>query len=196
VNDTNPGGTDAADPGRVPLAGRRAGRDKRVAPHRPKSPGDAQRPDQSADFTATARRTTALLTGRRGRFAGVLALGALSVGLTVTGPVLLGHATDLVVGGTLDGTDRGIDFAAVARVLLYAVAVYLAAGLCGVLQARLATVVVQHAAERLRRDVEAKLARIPLGYFDRKRRGEIISRCSRSSASSFSPCSPSSACSR
>ncbi|MEU8136219.1 ABC transporter ATP-binding protein [Streptodolium elevatio] len=139
--------------------------------------GAASRPpDRSSDFGATARRTTALVTRRRGLFAGVLATGALGVGLTVAGPVLLGRATDLVVSGSFDDAGNGIDFGAVARMVAYAAAVYLAAGLCGVLQARMATVAVQGAAERLRRDVEAKLARIPLGYLDRTHRGEIISR--------------------
>ncbi|WP_436777633.1 ABC transporter ATP-binding protein [Yinghuangia sp. YIM S09857] len=142
----------------------------------PKSGAAPRRPDQSSDFRATARRITALVTRRRGLFAGVLATGALSVGLTVAGPVLLGRATDLVVSGSFDDTGKGIDFPAVARMVAYAIAVYLVAGLCGVLQARMATVAVQDAAERLRRDVEAKLARVPLSYLDRRHRGEIISR--------------------
>ncbi|MGW0664204.1 ABC transporter ATP-binding protein [Streptodolium elevatio] len=147
-----------------------------AGPRRERSPEAASHPDHSKNFRATALRTLALLAHRRGQFAGVLVLGALSVGLTVTGPVLLGQATDLVVRGALENPDRGIDIAAVARVLVWTAAVYLVAGLCGVVQGRLAAIAVQDAAERLRRDVEAKLSRIPLSYFDRKRRGDVISR--------------------
>lgn len=132
--------------------------------------------DSAANALATARRATALLTQRKSLFVGVLLLGILSVGLTVAGPIFLGKATDLVVDGATGPEHRRIDFEAVGLLLGLAVVVYAAAGWCGVLQARVATVAVQQTAERLRRDVERKLNRIPLSYFDRKRRGEIISR--------------------
>nr|WP_308268655.1 ABC transporter ATP-binding protein [Yinghuangia soli] len=117
-----------------------------------------------------------LLAQRRGQFTALLVLGVASVGLTVAGPVLLGHATDLVVSGILDDAGAGIDFGAVARVLAWTAAVYVAGGLCGVVQGRLANTAVQHAARQMRHDVERKLSRIPLSYYDRKRRGDIISR--------------------
>jgi ATP-binding cassette subfamily B multidrug efflux pump len=140
------------------------------------SGAQASHPDSSADVLGTARRTAGLLTQRKGLFVVVLLLGMLSVGLTVTGPVLLGRATDLVVDGATGSDRRGVDFGAIGLLLGLAVAVYAVAGWCGVMQARVATVAVQRTAERLRRDVERKLNRIPLSYFDRKRRGEIISR--------------------
>lgn len=155
-------------------------RGERAAPRKARRQGGAEHrtrhPEHSSDFVTTARRTVRLLTRRRGQFAAVLVLGVLSVGLTVAGPVLLGHATDLVVSGAVDDAGTGIDFGAVAWVLAWTAAVYVAGGLCGVAQARLATVAVQHAARQLRHDVERKLARIPLSYYDRKRRGDIISR--------------------
>jgi ATP-binding cassette subfamily B protein len=138
----------------------------------------------------------------------VLVLGAASVGLTVTGPRILGHATDLIFAGVigrqihgaskqqaleylrangqgrvadmLGGIDftpgQGMDFGRIGGVLLLALGVYLAASVLSALQMRTATKVVNRLVYRLRRDVEAKLARLPLSYFDQQPRGEVLSR--------------------
>jgi ATP-binding cassette subfamily B multidrug efflux pump len=71
---------------------------------------------------------------------------------------------------------QGIDFDAVGRVLLVVVAIYLASSAFALLQGRVTTTVVQRVVYRLREDTEAKLARLPLNYFDRQPRGEILSR--------------------
>ncbi|MFJ4845053.1 MULTISPECIES: ABC transporter ATP-binding protein [unclassified Streptomyces] len=71
---------------------------------------------------------------------------------------------------------HGIDFDAVGHVLLIAVAIYAAAAVFSIVQGRLATRIIQRAIYRLRRDVEEKLARLPLSYFDQQPRGEVLSR--------------------
>ncbi|MDX3075750.1 ABC transporter ATP-binding protein [Streptomyces sp. NPDC088354] len=71
---------------------------------------------------------------------------------------------------------HGIDFGAVGHVLLIAVAVYATAAVFAIVQGRLATRIIQRSIYRLRRDVEAKLARLPLSYFDQQPRGEVLSR--------------------
>ncbi|GGN54921.1 multidrug ABC transporter ATP-binding protein [Streptomyces kronopolitis] len=71
---------------------------------------------------------------------------------------------------------QGIDFGAVGGVLLWAAVIYLGATVFGFVQARIATRVVQRTVFRLREQVEEKLARLPLSYFDRQQRGEVLSR--------------------
>ncbi|GAA1128249.1 MULTISPECIES: ABC transporter ATP-binding protein [Streptomyces violaceusniger group] len=86
-----------------------------------------------------------------------------------------GTVADMVA--SMDVTPgQGIDFHAVGVVLLWVTALYVAASLLGLVQARVATVVVQRAVFRLREDVEHKLARLPLAYFDKQSRGEVLSR--------------------
>ncbi|SCL55172.1 ATP-binding cassette, subfamily B [Micromonospora citrea] len=70
----------------------------------------------------------------------------------------------------------GVDFAALARVLLLALGLYLAASLLMWWQGWLLNGVVQRTVLRLRADVEDKLNRLPLPYFDRQPRGELLSR--------------------
>lgn len=140
--------------------------------------------ERSLDFRGSAVRLLRTLRPDRTLIRVILALAAASIALTVAGPKLLGHATDLVVAGVYgDRVDTGsaratdgIDFDAVGRTLLWAALVYVAAWGFGLAQTRLTAVVVQRAVFRLREEVEAKLSRLPLSYFDRNQRGEILSR--------------------
>ena len=70
----------------------------------------------------------------------------------------------------------GVDFDAVARVLGIVIAIYLASALLQFLQGYLLTGVVQRTVYGLRAQVEAKLHRLPLRYFDHQPRGELLSR--------------------
>jgi ATP-binding cassette subfamily B protein len=71
---------------------------------------------------------------------------------------------------------RGVDFGAIGRTLLLALGLYLAAALLVWLQARLLNVTVQRTMVALRSDVEDKVHRLPLSYFDSRQRGEVLSR--------------------
>ncbi|MGR6316972.1 ABC transporter ATP-binding protein [Micromonospora soli] len=71
---------------------------------------------------------------------------------------------------------QGVEFTRIRNVLILAAAVYLVAALLILVQGRLTAVVVQRAGYRLRDRAEAKLARLPLAYFDRHPHGEVLSR--------------------
>ncbi|MFI9235947.1 ABC transporter ATP-binding protein [Streptomyces sp. NPDC053079] len=165
--------------------------------------------EKSMDFGRSSRRLLAQLRPERAVITVALALGVVSVALTVIGPKILGHATDLIFAGVvghrmrpgtskaealehlraqgdgriadvLSGVDftpgQGIDFDAVGTVLLWVLLIYVGASLFAFIQARIATNVVQRAVFRLREEVEEKLGRLPLSYFDKQQRGEVLSR--------------------
>ncbi|MFG2531490.1 ABC transporter ATP-binding protein [Streptomyces sp. NPDC048516] len=165
--------------------------------------------EKSMDFKGSGKRLLAQMRPERAVIFAALALGVLSVALTVVGPKILGHATDLIMSGVIGrqlprgvakdqaaeqlrahGQDgladmigampvhpgHGIDFGAVGQVLLWVTLIYAASSLFGFVQARIATRVVQRTVFRLREQVEEKLARLPLSYFDRQQRGEVLSR--------------------
>ena len=70
----------------------------------------------------------------------------------------------------------GIDFTALRNVLIIALVVYALSALLGFLQAYLLNDVVQYTVLRMRSEVEDKINRMPLSYFDRVPRGELLSR--------------------
>ncbi|MCI4064234.1 ABC transporter ATP-binding protein/permease [Micromonospora sp. R77] len=165
--------------------------------------------EKSMNFGPSARRLLGRLRPHRFRLAAVIALAVVSVGLSVAGPKLLGHATDLIFSGVIGrqlpagtsteqaaaaaraaGNDNfadlltrmgvvpgaGIDFAALGRVLALTLALYLAASVLMWAQGWLLNGVVQETVLRLRAEVQEKLNRLPLPYFDRQPRGELLSR--------------------
>jgi ATP-binding cassette subfamily B protein len=160
-------------------------------------------------FWPSTKRLAARLAPQRAKVLAVIVLGLVSVALSVTGPALLGRATDLIFAGLfgkelpaglsedqaveaartrgdsrladmLDRMDvvpgQGVDFGAVQSVLTWVLVVYLAASLFSWLQGYLLNDVVAVTVSRLRSDVEDKVNRLPLGYFDRQPRGELLSR--------------------
>ena len=71
---------------------------------------------------------------------------------------------------------KGIDFNALAATLLFAVAVYVLSSVLLWGQGYIMAGVAQRTVYRMRRDVEAKLSRLPLKYFDSHSHGDILSR--------------------
>ncbi|MFI5792382.1 ABC transporter ATP-binding protein [Streptomyces sp. NPDC051677] len=84
------------------------------------------------------------------------------------------------VADMLKSTDftpgKGIDFDAVGEVLLFALGVFLVAGLLMAVGTRLVNRAVNRTMFRMREDVQTKLSRLPLSYFDKRQRGEVLSR--------------------
>ncbi|MFC9791425.1 ABC transporter ATP-binding protein [Streptomyces sp. NPDC127584] len=135
--------------------------------------------------------------------AGVLSVAASVVGPKILGKatdlVFAGVVGRQIEGGTkaeaverlrasgdsgmadmLSGVDftpgQGIDFSAVGEVLLVVLGVYVAAGLLMLVSTRMSIKVINRTVYRMREDVQTKLARLPLSYFDKAKRGEVLSR--------------------
>uniref|UniRef100_A0AAU2JLY8 Fatty acid ABC transporter ATP-binding/permease protein n=1 Tax=Streptomyces sp. NBC_00049 TaxID=2903617 RepID=A0AAU2JLY8_9ACTN len=80
----------------------------------------------------------------------------------------------------LSGTDftpgEGIDFGAVGVVAIWALVVFTLAGLLMLVATRLSNHVMNGTVYRMREELQAKLSRLPLSYFDQQKRGEVLSR--------------------
>ncbi|MEV6261831.1 ABC transporter ATP-binding protein [Streptomyces sp. NPDC051784] len=86
-----------------------------------------------------------------------------------------GGLADMLSGVDFTPGD-GIDFGAVGTVLLAALVVYVGAGLLMLVSTRLSIRVINRVVFQLREDLQTKLSRLPLSYFDRQQRGEVLSR--------------------
>ncbi len=113
-------------------------------------------------------------------FNGVIGRG-LPAGITKAQAVAAARARgDNTFADLLSGMNvvpgHGVDFGAVARTLAVALALYLVASLLIWAQVRLLNVTVQRTMVALRSEVEDKIHRLPLSYFDGRQRGELLSR--------------------
>jgi ATP-binding cassette subfamily B protein len=151
---------------------------------RPPTPGPGGRfatmgmpAEKSADFKNSTRRLLGRMRPERKGALLVLALAITSVSLSVAGPRILGHATDIVFDG-LRGRDgaTGIDFGALHRTLLFVAGLYVVSSLLSFTQSFLLAGVVQRTMHRLRAEVEEKLNHLPLRYVDGQPRGDLLSR--------------------
>ncbi|MGO4617963.1 ABC transporter ATP-binding protein [Nocardia sp. 2YAB30] len=70
----------------------------------------------------------------------------------------------------------GVDFAAVGKILTWVLVLYLGAAVFGWLQGYLLNIVINRTVKRLRSDIEDKIHRLPLRYFDSAPRGDVLSR--------------------
>jgi ATP-binding cassette, subfamily B, multidrug efflux pump len=164
--------------------------------------------ERAKDFKGSLRRLTAMLRPERGLVIITTLLAAGSVGASVLGPKILGHATDIIFDGFLSKNlpagatkaqvissllakgqvsqanllrgaqltpGRGIDFDTLGRTLGEVALIYLVALALGVAQGRMTATIVQRAMFRLRQELQGKLARLPLAYFDGRSRGEVLS---------------------
>ena len=175
----------------------------------PPIPGGPAPVAKAENFGASMKRLLGRLSPHRAAVTVVLLLAVASVVLSVIGPKLLGHATNLIFDGVIgrqlpagltkdqaveglrasgqsqfadmvSGMDLvpgvGIDFSAVGRVLALVLALYLASSLVSWAAAYLLNNIVQGVVRRLRNDVERKINRLPLSYFDTNSRGDLLSR--------------------
>lgn len=82
---------------------------------------------------------------------------------------------DLLRGMNLN-PGHGIDFGALGMILLVVLGLYLASSVFMWMQAYVLNTTVQRTVYRLREDVELKVNKLPLSYFDKMQRGELLSR--------------------
>jgi ATP-binding cassette subfamily B protein len=164
---------------------------------------------RSKDVRGTLRRLLARLRPEWARLALALTMGVASVGFAVSGPKILGDATDILFAGVVGkalpagatkaqavaglrahghgqlaemvshmhvNPGAGVDMAEFGRVLGLAACVYLLAAAFSFGQGFVLAGVTQRTMFGLRREVEEKLARLPLRYFDSRPHGDILSR--------------------
>ncbi|MET4158549.1 ABC transporter ATP-binding protein [Agromyces sp. PvR057] len=71
---------------------------------------------------------------------------------------------------------EGIDFVKLSQILIVVLLLYVVSAILTWVQGYVVNVIMVRTMWRLREDVEAKLNRLPLSYFDKVQRGELISR--------------------
>ncbi len=144
-------------------------------------PGMLTMPGQKAkNFKGTLRRLLGYLKPYRLKLIVVFLTAALSTVFSILSPKLLGNATTTIFEGFM-GKWKGVpgatfDFSAVWQIVLTLIVLYLFSSLFAYIQQYLMAGVAQKIVYALRKEVNEKLARLPLKYFDGRTHGEVMSR--------------------
>ncbi|MDR2647552.1 MAG: ABC transporter ATP-binding protein/permease [Oscillospiraceae bacterium] len=135
--------------------------------------------DKAKDTKTALRRLLQYLKSRRATLILVLFLAAASTVFSILGPSQVREVTNLLSDGIfakIAGTGAGIDFDAIAKVMLRLIALYLTSALFSFLQGYLMAGIATKVSLNLRETIMAKINRLPVAYFNRVSHGDVLSR--------------------
>lgn len=135
--------------------------------------------EKARDFRGTMLKLLQHLKPYRVSIAVVLVFAIASTVFTIVGPKILGRATTRLFEGVmaqLAGTGEGVDFTYIGNILLLTLGLYLASTVFGYIQGWIMSKLSMDLTYGFRRDIAAKINRMPLRAFDGTNHGEILSR--------------------
>jgi len=138
--------------------------------------GKAEKP---RDFKGTMLKLIKYLSNYKGRIIIVFVFAIASTVASIVGPKILGKATTRLFEGVLGqiaGTGTGIDFAYIENIIIMTLLLYAASTVFSYVQGWIMSGVSMDITYRFRKDIAAKINRMPLKYFDRTSQGEVLSR--------------------
>ena len=139
---------------------------------------------KAKDFQGTARRLLGYFLPQKFLLLIVLGTAILGTAFNIVGPKILGLATTKLFEDLIAKYQAflrhqpapGVDFGYIATVLLILLGLYLISAIFMYVQQYIMAGVAQRTMYRLRKEVDEKLSRLPLKYFDSRTHGEIMSR--------------------
>ena len=134
--------------------------------------------EKAKDFKSSFKKLMKYLAEYRWSLFTVVLLAAGSSVFSVIGPKRMGEiATEVFRGlvGRISG-GSGIDFGRIGGLLLWLLGLYTASALLSFLQGYLTSNVSQKVSYRLRKQLAAKIHRLPMRFFDHTTHGEVLSR--------------------
>ncbi len=135
---------------------------------------------KAKDFRGTLFRLLGYFKPQMWRLVAVLLTAIISTVFTIVGPKILGLATTKLFEGVVAKFQHvpgaAIDFTYIGDVLLILAGLYLISAIFNYVQQYIMASVAQKTVYTLRRQVDEKLARLPLRFYDARTHGEIMSR--------------------
>lgn len=138
------------------------------------------------NFLGTVKRLFGYMSKRSIAIIAVFVLAIAAVIFQIQTPKILGKATTEIFKGVMIGaqqmqagqqvTEFPIDFEKVGQIILIAIGMYVISAVFNFLQQFIMTRVSQRTVYELRRDLDEKMNRLPISYYDTHSNGDIMSR--------------------
>lgn len=137
-----------------------------------------QSTEKAKDFKGTIKRLFAYLKPYYIKLVFVMIFATGSTVFSIFGPKVLAKATDKLSEGILAKVQNigGIDFDAIAKILLFLAAIYLLSAFLNYIQGFITSGISQRIAYDFRKAISEKMDRLPLSYFDKHSSGDTLSR--------------------
>ncbi len=140
--------------------------------------GGMRRGEKAKDFRGTMRQLLGYIGQHKIAVFAAVAFAVCSVIFNIVGPKVLGQVTTKLFEGLVakvNGTGD-VDFAWIAKTLGFLLCLYLASSACSLIQGWLMTGVTQKICYRMRKEIAAKVAVVPMSYFNGHSKGDVLSR--------------------
>ena len=140
--------------------------------------GGMRRGEKAKDFKGTMRQLLGYIGQHKIAVFAAVAFAVCSVIFNIVGPKVLGQVTTKLFEGLVakvNGTGD-VDFAWIAKTLGFLLCLYLASSACSLIQGWLMTGVTQKICYRMRKEIAAKIAVVPMSYFNGHSKGDVLSR--------------------
>lgn len=140
--------------------------------------GGMRRGEKAKDFKGTMRQLLGYIGQHKIAVFAAVTFAVCSVIFNIVGPKVLGQVTTKLFEGLVakvNGTGD-VDFAWIAKTLGFLLCLYLASSACSLIQGWLMTGVTQKICYRMRKEIAAKIAVVPMSYFNGHSKGDVLSR--------------------
>lgn len=134
--------------------------------------------EKPKNFKATLKRLLKYLAPQKYLFLTVFLLSFFSTVFAIVGPKLMGEATTNIVEGLSNKAKGigGIDFGYLAHLCIILLVLYLISTVFNYIMGYIMSGVSQKVVYNMRNDLNEKLSKLPLKFFDSRTQGEILSR--------------------
>lgn len=134
---------------------------------------------KEVSFTKTMKRLLDYASGDKLNVLIVLIFSITSTIFAIIGPKIMGNATTEIFNGLIskirDG-GQGIDFSKLLKIIFILTILYIISTVFSYAQSYIMSGVAQRISYRLRQEISQKINRLPMEYFDKNSKGDIISR--------------------
>lgn len=140
--------------------------------------GGMRRSEKAKDFKGTMKQLLGYIGQHKIAVFAAVAFAVCSVVFNIVGPKVLGQVTTKLFEGLVakvNGTGD-VDFAWIAKTLGFLLCLYLASSACSLIQGWLMTGITQKICYRMRKEIAAKIAVVPMSYFNGHSKGDVLSR--------------------
>lgn len=135
--------------------------------------------EKAKDFKGTLKKLLKEIKPFRIGVLAVIIFAIISTVFSIAGPKILGKATTEIFRGLVakvSGSGLGIDFDYIGKILVTILALYLVSSIFQFMQSYIMSGISQKLCYNLRNEMEHKLDRMPMNYFESRTHGEVLSR--------------------
>ncbi|MDD3341395.1 MAG: ABC transporter ATP-binding protein [Bacilli bacterium] len=144
--------------------------------------GDKNSPmstEKAKDFKGTMKKLFTYLGKYKIQLFFVFLFAIGSSVFSIVGPKILGNATTEIFNGLIGkvlGTSAGVNFTKISGILLTLLGLYLISMIFSYIQGIIVTGVGQNVTYQLRKQISAKIHKLPMNYFESRTTGETLSK--------------------